>query len=187
VYLGTTIPFGGISLQLDGGMVDWSQYRYMNGEITDIELSSDSAFFQEILEIYGLTTNELLTSDKSFVKDSGQEASYFGRIGTHIFLHPKFTLLSRVGYSTGSVPIEYRSPSNGDFDTLQLDGGGIWSPSKRLEFSLIGQYLHRPTQKVAESIYSPTNSASSGLASFSGLGTYNQTMMRLGLTTRFIF
>ena len=69
------------------------------------------------------------------------------------------------------------------FETFQVDLGGIWSATKNLEFTLIGQVMLRPTRESKASIYAPTKPSESGLASFSGEGIYRQQMYKVGLTT----
>ena len=135
---------------LEGGWVGWSSYRYMTGDVTGIELVSDNDFFQEVLQTYGLTTNDLLTADQKINIDTGFQNSYFGSLGANFLLHPKFTLLSRGGYSSPAVPIEYLAPANGDFETFQVDLGGIWSATKNLE---LGSGLIRIFHEESDGVF----------------------------------
>ena len=85
LYLGATTPIGeSFRFRLDGGWVNWSQNRYTNVRVRDIEVVSDSPFFQEILESYNLTTNDLITADQNLTIDSGMRASYFARFGVDV-------------------------------------------------------------------------------------------------------
>lgn len=186
LYLGSTIALkSNIRLRLDAGGVDWSQYRYMRVTADDIEVVSDSVFFQEILDSYGLTTNDLITADQNILVDNGMHASYFGRIGIDVQVHETVELRSRVGYSTAAVPIEYMTLSNGDYPTLQLDMGGIWSPSSRCRFALNLLYLGRGERVVEPgmSVYSPYQDPQEGRVGLSGEGRYRFKMGRVGLST----
>ena len=70
-YLGFVVPMRRFDLLLESGWAGWSVQRYLTGKASNLELKSEDAFFQSVLEDYGLTQNELLTSDQSFFGFSG--------------------------------------------------------------------------------------------------------------------
>lgn len=183
LYLGFTTPLSeSLRFRFDGGWVNWAQNRYTNVRVGDIEVVSESPFFQEILESYNLTTNDLITADQNLTIDSGMKASYFARGGLDIHAHDTLELRSRVGYSTAAVPLEYMTFSNGDYSAIQLDIGGIWKPFSWGRFALNTMYLVHP-QRVVErdmSVYSPYNDSQEGRSGLSGEGTYQFFMGRIG-------
>jgi long-subunit fatty acid transport protein len=190
LYLGTTIPIANkYKVRLDGGWVDWKQFRQLNVSLQDMAVVSESPFFQEILEAYNLTSNELVTADQNISIDNGMRSAYFARIGVDIQVRKELQIRTRMGYSTASVPIGYTTPSNGDYPSLQLDVGGMWSPNSRLTFALNALYLHKPEKivEVGESVYSPYNDSSTQSVGFSGAGRYKMRMARLGLMTQVQF
>ena len=181
-YLGVVVPMGKVKLMVETGWASWSTQRYLRGVANNLELNSEDAFFQSVLEEYGLTTNELLTSDQSFLQDAGTQDSVFGEVAIGIKWTDKFTSQTGVKYSTSTVPIEYGSMSNTDYNTTNLRGVFRWRAWQKLSFIFSSDYMIRPKRVVKNSVYSIYNDSEEGLNGFSGNGEYKLDLLRFGLT-----
>ena len=59
--------------------------------------------------------------------------------------------------------------------------------TEKIELSLTTQYLYRETKEVTESVFSIIDSQTPQLSGFSGVGSYNIQMWRMGCTTHIKF
>ena len=185
--VGLVVPFHNHEIHLDGGWSDWAQYRQTNIALTDMQIVSEDAFFQSLLESYELTTNDLLTADQQIIADSGQFAAFYGRIAWHNQLRENLTLISRLGYSTSSTSLNYTAVNSGDYNTFQIGMGALWNTSSKHTIGIKLLYLFRPPRIVEDSIFSVYNDGENGPNGLSGNGSYKISMFRMGCTSTFRF
>lgn len=187
MYLGATIPFRQMKLFLEAGWVGWSSWRYLQGEVSELELQSDSALFQNLISLYAQEYEDELsssiTADQKFLKDNGNRDVYIGRAAFRVPLGRKWATQFSLAYSTNTIPLEYTTLSNVDYPTTNMGIIGLWTPQKKITFALSAEYLFRMPKTITDSVYKYSNPPETGLTGFSGEGDYFFRMGRVGFTT----
>jgi long-subunit fatty acid transport protein len=179
---GFRIPFSGLAILTETGWIDFSKYRYLEGQATGLELGSDSPVFQALIEDLGLDSVDELTADLEFLRDGGHRDIFYQGLALEAPLGARGSLLAGLWYSTGSIPKEYTTPGNFDFATTVFRAVGGFQATDSLQIFLSGEHHAMPDKRISSSVYALTNEADTGLLGYPGQGDYYLDISRIGLS-----
>ena len=185
LLLGGSFRWPNWQLHLDGGWIDFHRYRYLTGELTNLTLTSESAFFQAFLEEYGLTTAEVFTADQQLTRDLGHQDLFYQQLWVSWSAHRPFVVAGGVLHSSGSIPSTHFTPANFNFPVTVLQGSLGWVGENGWQFFLAGEHHLINELMVTHSLFDPEKSSDSGLQGYPATGSYRFAMNRIGLSLLF--
>ena len=156
----------------------------MDAQFTNMELSAEDPALEALLETYEAST-AMLTEDRVMRRDLGHRNVMAYGLAATVQWHERFSSFSGLWYYQNSIPDAYTTPTNFDFASWNLRGALQFEARPRLSLSLTGDHLFTQDKVVSSSVYSPYADPESGLANFSGEGSYFFNMSRISFATHF--
>jgi len=181
-FLAVDLPVGPCRVIPELWWIGWGRYYAYQTELSDIEISSDDAYMQSLLESYGLTEADFLQGASEAVSTSGMHDTWVVGLSGQVPVGQKWQ--GRLGAWTmpGAVPDETVHPGNLDFNSLDLRAALAWSPVEQITLGLGADVYYSPPRVITTSLHSQVDPQPPGALVPSGNGTYKLFLGRAGGT-----
>ena len=185
VHGALTVPAGPISLRGEFVWVSWSAIAETHATVEDMVVVSDDPILRELLASYGLSDPETL-GDTQSVGFSGMEnvLALGGRV-----LWEGDGVSAQVGgiYSPSATPSSWVTPANIDFESIEVNLGGMKEIGNGLHVGGSLASIVIPDRVVTDSTASWTTPPEIGPVAPSGNGTYKLSLWRVGTSLLYKF
>lgn len=175
-------------LWLEGQWIGWSTNRTSHVRISNSQIRGTNADLQTLLLGLGLTQNQLVQGILNRDSDSWNGDRDTGNAIAGVeWRFDEWHVRGEAGYFLSSVPIQYVTPAELDFDSVLLGTGFTWAPERR-RFELGASFDRYLTTRidVRNSAYSST-AADPRFQLPSGNGHYEASLTKIAFFGRVKF
>lgn len=172
---------GHYGAQLSGTWTGWSSLEVVETRVQELAITSEDPLMGEILESYGLSDAEFLSSLDTIVTRTGMHDTITVDLAGSYTYDGRWSGGAHLARSGAAIPDTNVHPGNVDFD--------VWNPGLWLCFqpgpfalSLGGDVYLAAPREITTSGLALTNEAASGMVYPSGNGRYELLAARVGLT-----